>query len=270
MCPAHCTPQRTALTDDDIRAEVAALERLGHRRLLCLTGEHPKYTFDQFLHVSVCSRACSTDRQCACRSCPCKQGSLPRQPPHTQHCGLAPLLQALHVINSVQTEPCGNIRRVNVEIPSLSVSDIRRLKATNCVSKQTRCCSARLRTICWALPWPAGSDGLKSRPHMCLMAAAYACMSVSCAGMNCRPVHLLVVAGCRASAHITLFNSKTITISTIIHFCTLSCDIFCPYPIPSTHTPPAPPAPCTCMCIRWGPSHCSRRLITAQRLPKCT
>lgn len=44
--------QRTALSDDDIRSEVEALERQGHRRLLVLTGEHPKYTFDQFLHVS--------------------------------------------------------------------------------------------------------------------------------------------------------------------------------------------------------------------------
>jgi 2-iminoacetate synthase ThiH len=25
------------------------LEKQGHRRLLILTGEHPKYTFDQFL-----------------------------------------------------------------------------------------------------------------------------------------------------------------------------------------------------------------------------
>jgi hypothetical protein len=38
------------------------------------------------------------------------------------------------VINSVKTDPCGNIRRVNVEIPTLSVSDMRRLKATDCVS----------------------------------------------------------------------------------------------------------------------------------------
>lgn len=44
--------QRTALSDDDLKAEVASLERQGHRRLLVLTGEHPKYTFDQFLHVS--------------------------------------------------------------------------------------------------------------------------------------------------------------------------------------------------------------------------
>jgi hypothetical protein len=43
-------------------------------------------------------------------------------------------VQALQVINSVKTDPCGNIRRVNVEIPTLSVSDMRRLKATDCVS----------------------------------------------------------------------------------------------------------------------------------------
>ncbi len=45
----------------------------------------------------------------------------------------SPLLlpQAIDVISSVQTEPCGNIRRINVEIPSLSVSDMRRLKATD-------------------------------------------------------------------------------------------------------------------------------------------
>lgn len=29
--------------------EVQVLEKQGHRRLLILTGEHPKYTFDQFL-----------------------------------------------------------------------------------------------------------------------------------------------------------------------------------------------------------------------------
>lgn len=86
--------QRTALSDEDIKSEVEALERQGHRRLLVLTGEHPKYTFDQFLH-------------------------------------------ALQVINSVKTDPCGNIRRVNVEIPTLSVSDMRRLKATDCVGTFT-------------------------------------------------------------------------------------------------------------------------------------
>lgn len=80
--------QRSALSDDDLKSEVASLEQQGHRRLLVLTGEHPKYTFDQFLH-------------------------------------------AIDVISSVRSEPCGSIRRINVEIPSLSVSDMRRLKATD-------------------------------------------------------------------------------------------------------------------------------------------
>ncbi len=43
---------RSALTDEELAAEVASLQLQGHRRLLVLTGEHPKYTFDQFLHVS--------------------------------------------------------------------------------------------------------------------------------------------------------------------------------------------------------------------------
>lgn len=85
---------RSALTDEELRAEVAALEEQGHRRLLVLTGEHPKYTFDQFLH-------------------------------------------AIDVIGSVKTEPCGSIRRINVEIPTLSVSDMRRLKATDKVGTFT-------------------------------------------------------------------------------------------------------------------------------------
>lgn len=79
---------RSALSDEDLRSEVASLEQQGHKRLLVLTGEHPKYTFDQFL-------------------------------------------KAIDVISSVRTEPCGNIRRINVEIPTLSVSDMRRLKATD-------------------------------------------------------------------------------------------------------------------------------------------
>jgi len=94
-----CTPtlvalQRSALTDAELAEEVASLERQGHRRLLVLTGEHPKYTFDQFLH-------------------------------------------AIDVIGSVRTEPCGSIRRINVEIPTLSVSDMRRLKATDKVGTFT-------------------------------------------------------------------------------------------------------------------------------------
>lgn len=48
--------ERSILTDDDLREEVAALQRQGHRRILALTGEHPKYTFDNFLHVSAAAR----------------------------------------------------------------------------------------------------------------------------------------------------------------------------------------------------------------------
>ncbi len=44
---------------------------------------------------------------------------------------LLPHLQALDVIAGVKTEPLGSIRRINVEIPPLSVSDMRRLKATD-------------------------------------------------------------------------------------------------------------------------------------------
>jgi [FeFe] hydrogenase H-cluster radical SAM maturase HydG len=85
---------RSALTKEELIQEVIALEKQGHRRLLVLTGEHPKYTFDQFL-------------------------------------------DALHTIKSVESPPCGKIRRMNVEIPSLSVSDFRRLKATDCVGTYT-------------------------------------------------------------------------------------------------------------------------------------
>lgn len=86
--------KRNFLSDEELKSEVAALEKQGHRRLLVLTGEHPKYTFDQFLH-------------------------------------------AIDVIGSVKTDPCGNIRRINVEIPTLSVSDMRRLKATDKVGTFT-------------------------------------------------------------------------------------------------------------------------------------
>lgn len=85
---------RSSLTKEELVSEVEALQRQGHRRLLVLTGEHPKYTFDQFL-------------------------------------------EALYTIKGVTTEPCGRIRRLNVEIPALSVSDFRRLKATDCVGTYT-------------------------------------------------------------------------------------------------------------------------------------
>jgi 2-iminoacetate synthase len=85
---------RSLLTHDQLVAEVEALQRMGHRRLLLLTGEHPRYSFDDFLN-------------------------------------------AIHTVANVKTEPCGSIRRINVEIPALSVSDLRRLKATDHVGTYT-------------------------------------------------------------------------------------------------------------------------------------
>lgn len=85
---------RSFLTKDQVIHEVEALQRMGHRRLLLLTGEHPKYTFDDFL-------------------------------------------DAIDTVSNVKTEPCGAIRRINVEVPALSVSDLRRLKATDQVGTYT-------------------------------------------------------------------------------------------------------------------------------------
>mmetsp|Transcript_9414 Transcript_9414/g.17992 ORF Transcript_9414/g.17992 Transcript_9414/m.17992 type:complete len:542 (-) Transcript_9414:142-1767(-) len=85
---------RSSLTKDQLVAEVEALQHQGHRRLLLLTGEHPKYTFDDFL-------------------------------------------DAIDTVSNVRTDPCGSIRRINVEIPALSVSDLRRLKATDQVGTYT-------------------------------------------------------------------------------------------------------------------------------------
>nr|AHH85813.1 FeFe-hydrogenase assembly protein [Tetraselmis sp. GSL018] len=86
--------ERSSLNEQQLREEVEALQKQGHRRLLVLTGEHPKYPFDDFL-------------------------------------------KALHTIAETRSEPCGQIRRCNVEIPSLSLSDMKRLKATDVVGTYT-------------------------------------------------------------------------------------------------------------------------------------
>lgn len=86
--------KRSHLSDEEIQHEVETLERMGHRRLLLLTGEDPKYTFDDFLRV-------------------------------------------VSVVAGVRSEPCGNIRRINVEIPALSISDFKRLKATGEIGTYT-------------------------------------------------------------------------------------------------------------------------------------
>jgi len=78
---------RNMLTHEEIRDEVKQLVSQGHRRVLVLTGESPKYTFEE-------------------------------------------LLQAIAVISDVNVPPSGSIRRINVELPALSVSDMRRLKST--------------------------------------------------------------------------------------------------------------------------------------------
>jgi len=85
---------RSALSQNQLIAEVKALQELGHRRLLLVAGESPKYSFDQ-------------------------------------------VLSAITLTASISSPPCGRIRRINVEIPSLSVSDFRRLKQTNSVGTYT-------------------------------------------------------------------------------------------------------------------------------------
>ena len=90
----NTTIQRTKLTDEQVKREVEALEKMGHKRILMLTGEHPAYSFDQFL-------------------------------------------SALKAASSVKTGKSGEIRRINVEIPTLSVTDFKRLKAVGCVGTYT-------------------------------------------------------------------------------------------------------------------------------------
>lgn len=43
--------KRSLLSDEEIVEEVKALQRQGHKRLLMLTGDHPKYPFEKFLEA---------------------------------------------------------------------------------------------------------------------------------------------------------------------------------------------------------------------------
>jgi [FeFe] hydrogenase H-cluster radical SAM maturase HydG len=86
--------QRSKLTIPDVEAQVRALQKMGHKRVLMLTGESPVYPFDEFL-------------------------------------------SAIRAASRVKTGVSGEIRRINVEIPTLSVSDMRRLKATDAVGTYT-------------------------------------------------------------------------------------------------------------------------------------
>ena len=90
----NTTIERNKLTPEQVKREVEFLEKMGHKRILMLTGEHPTYTFDNFL-------------------------------------------EALKAASSVKTGKSGEIRRINVEIPTLSVTDFKRLKALGCVGTYT-------------------------------------------------------------------------------------------------------------------------------------
>ena len=91
---SNTTIQRCKLSNEEVKKEVLALEKMGHKRLLMLTGESPAYTFEDFLG-------------------------------------------ALEATKSVKSGKSGEIRRINVEIPPLSVTDIKRLKAVGCVGTFT-------------------------------------------------------------------------------------------------------------------------------------
>ena len=49
---ANAELERLASDDAEVRRETAALTREGHKRLVMLCGEHPRYPFEAFLrHV---------------------------------------------------------------------------------------------------------------------------------------------------------------------------------------------------------------------------
>jgi 2-iminoacetate synthase ThiH len=108
------------------REEVEALEAMGHRRLLLLTGEHPKYPLEKFLEavnvVSTAQLMLSGTRY---------TGTASSEDILLTVCG------RVQVGNVKMNNPCGEIRRINVEIPSLSVSDMKRLKATKYIGTYT-------------------------------------------------------------------------------------------------------------------------------------
>ena len=81
---------RKILSDEEIVKEVEALQRQGHRRLLMLCGDHPSYSFEEFL-------------------------------------------RAVKLVASIKTKPFGSIRRINVEIPALTVDQFKELKATGSI-----------------------------------------------------------------------------------------------------------------------------------------
>lgn len=87
---ANAELHRVALTDAQVAEEARTMIRNGHKRALMLCGEHPKYTLDKFVH-------------------------------HVNVVGDARVRLGPKAIEN-------EIRRINVEIPPLSGSDIRKLK----------------------------------------------------------------------------------------------------------------------------------------------
>ena len=86
--------QRKFLSNEELILEVEQLQNRGHKRLLMLMGDHPKYSFSKFL-------------------------------------------EAIEVASNVKTKPHGEIRRINVEIPSLTVEQFKDLKATGKIGTYT-------------------------------------------------------------------------------------------------------------------------------------
>lgn len=74
-----------AVTNDELIKEVDAMLNEGHKRTVMLCGEHPRYSFDQFV-------------------------------------------QHVNVVADHKTQKGEEMRRINVEIPPLSLSDLKKLK----------------------------------------------------------------------------------------------------------------------------------------------
>jgi [FeFe] hydrogenase H-cluster radical SAM maturase HydG len=91
---ANTEIERTKLSLAEVENQVRVLQKMGHKRILMLAGESPRYSFDEFL-------------------------------------------AAVTAASKVRTDKSGEIRRINVEIPTLSISDMRRLKATDAVGTYT-------------------------------------------------------------------------------------------------------------------------------------
>ncbi|KAG9390760.1 Iron hydrogenase maturase HydG [Carpediemonas membranifera] len=96
-CGFNCENEemdRVTLSTEEVIQDAKQIQRTGHKRILMLCGEHPDYTFDQFL-------------------------------------------DAVKAVSKTTSEHNGETRRINVEIPPVGISDMRRLKATDSVGTFT-------------------------------------------------------------------------------------------------------------------------------------